>query len=482
MSVHRLSLVVALCALSHWAAKRPNIILVLTDDMGKGELGVSGNAIIKTPNLDRFSQQCLRFTNFHVAQSCAPTRAQLMSGRHEFYAGVTHTICDREYLNPKLEILPQYLKKDGYQTGMFGKWHLGGGKKGPGYAPHERGFDEAIFTSNQLGRTNPKLSHNGKMRTFNGYCVDVVFSECMKWVDEIRSRDAPYFAYVATSAPHVPLAAPAEYRELYADAPLTSKAKTYYAMISNIDSNFGKLLGWLDDKKGAKRETIVIFMTDNGHAISGASGAGHDKYGTLSNKGLFNAGMRGGKGQPWQGGTCVPFFMRWPSVVKDGHDDPTLASGMDLLPTLAEIAGIPIKDTGVQGVSLLPNILQEPTGVPDDRLLFSHKGRWHSSEFLQDYQYVYASVCSKRYRLLWNEGQRPELYDYLNDPGEKANIIDQHPELVDTLTTRFNAWWEDSRTHMVNDLAQIQSGKFVSRKTRGTPAQWREQELRTDKK
>jgi arylsulfatase len=114
--------------------------------------------------------------------------------------------------------------------------------------------------------------------------------------------------------------------------------------------------------------------------------------------------MRGGKGQPWQGGTCVPFFMRWPSVVKDGHDDPTLASGMDLLPTLAEIAGIPIKDTGVQGVSLLPNILQEPTGVPDDRLLFSHKGRWHSSEFLQDYQYVYASVCSKRYRLLWNEG------------------------------------------------------------------------------
>jgi len=454
------------------SSEKPNVIFILTDDMGKGELGFYGNTIIRTPHLDRFAEDCLRFTNFHVAQSCSPTRAQLMSGRHEFYAGVTHTTSDREKLSPGLKLLPAYLKGAGYRTAMFGKWHLGGSRRAQVYYPHNRGFDTALSTGNQLKRFDPSLNHNGTMEPFKGYCVDVLFSECMKWVDANESENAPCFAYLATSAPHVPLDAPKEVTDLYADAPLSEKAKTYYAMISNIDMNFGKLMTWLDRKKGAARGTIVIFMTDNGHAISGCSQVGHDEYGFLKEGGLYNANMRGGKAQPWQGGTCVPFFIRWPGVIPQGRDDATLTSAMDLVPTLSEIAGVPCDDSGIQGISLLPNILGKPTKVPESRMLFSHKGRWHSSEFLDDYRYVYASVFTERYRLVWNKIQQIELYDYVADPQETNNIIHGHPELVATLKAKYDVWWEDSKKYMVNDLEQIETGNFCVRLQHGTPAQW----------
>ena len=379
-------------------------------------------------------------------------------------------------LNSKLTILPQYLKKGGYKTAMFGKWHLGGNSKHPEYMPHKRGFDTALFTGNQLKRFDPGLNHNGDNEQFKGYCVDVLFSEFMKWTDNHNSDSAPYFAYIATSAPHVPLAAPKEFTDMYVDAPLSEKPKTYYAMISNIDANFGKLLAWLDGRKQKRRETIVIFMTDNGHAISGAGGVGHNKYGFQGKNGLYNANMRGGKAQPWHGGTCVPFFMRWPGVIKRGRDDNTLTSAMDILPTLVEIAGVPYTDPGIQGTSLLPNILQRPTHIPDKRLLFSHKGRWHSSEFLEDYKYVYVSVFSKRHRLVWNEGQFPELFDYVSDPQETKNVIRDHPELVAAMKSTYDKWWEGAKQCMTNDLEQIRTGKFVVRSKGGNPAKWREQE------
>jgi len=211
---------------------------------------------------------------------------------------------------------------------------------------------------------------------------------------------------------------------------------------------------------------------NNGHAISGCAQVGHDEYGFLKRGGLYNAGMRGGKAQPWQGGTCVPFFIRWPGVIQQGRNDATLTSAMDLVPTLAEIAGVPCGDPGVQGISLLPNILKKPTNVPDSRMLFSHKGRWHSSEFLKDYRYVYASVFTERYRLVWNKIQQIELYDYVADPQETNNIIHEHPELVATLKARYDAWWEDSKRYMVNDQRQIETGNFRVRLQHGTPAQW----------
>jgi len=456
---------------------QPNIIFVLTDDMAHGELGINGNTIIKTPHIDKFSKDCLQFTNYNVAPTCAPSRAQIMTGRHEFYAGITHTICNRENLNENIILLPQHLKNAGYQTAMFGKWHLAS-KNNVKLAPHNRGFDTAIYTYNQLKRFDPVLSHNGQIKKYKGYCVDVVFEQFTKWVDNTINDKSPYFAYIATSAPHTPLAAPQKYIDLYKNTSLTEKQQIYYGMISNIDDNMGKLLHWLDNKKKCARETIVIFMTDNGHAISGPAGAGHDKYGFLTQGGLYNDGQRGGKTQSWRGSVRVPFLLRWPKIVTKGKKNKVLSSGIDILPTLTDIAGIAVEDPDIQGVSLLHNILGKGNNVSEDRLLYSHVGRWKSSEFLNDYKYVYASVFSKQYRLTWNKGQHPELYNYINDPGETTDITEQHPLLVQKMKNAYDQWWENSKKYMINDLKQIKKGEFhVQKNIQGKPSVWRQQEL-----
>jgi arylsulfatase A-like enzyme len=336
---------------------KPNIILVMSDDMGWGELGMTGNKLINTPNIDKLSAESLQFTNFNVAASCAPTRAQMMSGRHEFTVGVTHTVLRRMNLRDDITILPQYMKRTGYQTAMFGKWHLSEektGLTGKPLEPHERGFDHALWTFNQLKRFDPPLNLNGKMTKHKGYCADVLFNEAMKWMDGADATK-PFFTYIPTSIPHAPIAAPQEFIDLYKDTKLTKKQKGYYAMVSALDANMGRLMKWMDQKT-FPRKTILIFMTDNGHAIGGASGAGHDDDGFLQESGLYNAGMRGAKGQAWYGSTRVPFLIRWPGVTQAGETN-SLASATDLLPTFAAIAGVKLDDAKITGDSLLPDIM-----------------------------------------------------------------------------------------------------------------------------
>jgi arylsulfatase len=438
--------------------EKPNIILFITDDMSWGELSMSGNPIIQTPHIDKFSEQSLRFTNFHVAPTCAPTRAQIMSGRHEFATGVTHTIDTRKHLRDDIKILPQYLKEAGYQTGMFGKWHLGEGKglTGKPLHPDERGFDTAIWHMNQLGRFDPWLTHNGKKEKFEGYCGDVVFDQAMKWMDELE-EEAPFFAYVATSIPHVPLKAPQEYVDLYKDSGLTEKEQVFYAMVTAADDNMGRLLAWLDTKP-YRDNTIVIFMTDNGHAISSPQGAGHGADGFLKANGLFNAGLRGGKGQSWQGSTGVPFFVRWPDAIKPGTTD-LLSSGTDLLPTFAELGGVPVDDANVTGYSLVADFLGKQSSVPDNRVLISHKGRWKESEALEESKHSYAAIFTKQYRLTWGHNKQAELFDYKNARGETEDILSQHPELAEQLKKQYDGWWEDVKKEMVNDLALIEESQ-----------------------
>ncbi|HUV64693.1 MAG TPA: arylsulfatase [Sedimentisphaerales bacterium] len=439
---------------------KPNIILVLTDDNAWGELGQSGNKLIKTPNIDRLAEQSLRFTNYHVAPSCSPSRAELMSGKHEFFVGVTHTILGRENLRDDIEILPQIMKRGGYQTGMFGKWHLASektGLTGKSLAPYDRGFDTAIYTYNQLGRFDPKLNHNGEIKQHKGYCADVLFEQGMKWMESC-DKDKPYFMYLATSIPHVPLAAPQRFIDLYAGSGLTKNQQVYYAMVSAADENVGKLMAWLGRQK-SKRETILIFMTDNGHAIAGAPGAGHDHDGFLKEGGLFNAGFRGGKGQQWRGSTCVPFILRWPGVTKPNSTDNTLTSALDILPTFAEIAGVKLSDPELQGYSLLPNVLGKSTKVPSDRMLFTHVGRWESSDLMEQSQFKGASVLTSRYRLTWEKGVR-KLYAYADDRGELTDVAAQHPEVVEELTKAQDKWWQEAKKGMVNDLEQIRTGKI----------------------
>ena len=208
--------------------KKPNIILVMTDDQGYGDLGCHGNPVLKTPHIDQFYSEALRFTEFHVSPTCAPTRSALMTGRHEFRNGVTHTINERERLTLKATTVAQLLKSVGYQTGIFGKWHLG---DEAAYQPDQRGFAECfIHGAGGIGQTyagscgdapnnsyfNPAILHNRVFEKTAGYCTDVFFGQAEKWIDQQRKTDAPFFAYITPNAPHGPLDCPPEYEQKYA--------------------------------------------------------------------------------------------------------------------------------------------------------------------------------------------------------------------------------------------------------------------------
>ena len=201
-------------------SSRPNIVFVLTDDQGYGDIAAHGNPVIKTPNLDRLHSESVRFTDFHASPTCAPTRAALMTGRHEFKSGVTHTIFERERMSLKSTTIAQVLKSTGYTTGIFGKWHLGDAEP---YQPQQRGFDEVFIhgcggigqeypgsCADAPGNTyfDPVLRHNGRFERTQGYCTDVFFNEALSWIEKKKDARSPFFAYIATNAPHEPLICP----------------------------------------------------------------------------------------------------------------------------------------------------------------------------------------------------------------------------------------------------------------------------------
>jgi arylsulfatase len=422
---------------------RPNIVLVITDDQGFGELGCHGNPIIKTPNLDRLHAESVRLTDFHVSPTCSPTRCSLMTGRHEFRSGVTHTILERERMSLKATTIAEVLKSAGYATGIFGKWHLG--DEAP-YQPGRRGFDETfIHGAGGIGQTypgscgdapgntyfSPAILHNGVFEKTEGFCTDVFFRQAIKWIDAQRATAAPFFAQITTNAPHGPYVCPEEYARMYEGQGLNADATAYYGMISNIDDNVGKLLAQLK-AWDLERKTLVIFMTDNGHSIGS----------------LYNAGMRGAKGTPYQGGTRVPAFFRWPGVLPAGVDVDKLAAHVDLFPTLAEIAGAAIPaDVALDGRSLLP-ILKDGGSEWPDRYLFTHVGRWPRGKAAES-KYANCAVRNSRFRLVNNK----ELHDIENDPGETKNVIDEHPEAVAAMRAAYDQWWSEVLPALENEDA-----------------------------
>lgn len=433
------------------AAAKPNLVLIMPDDMGWGDLAVHGNPLIQTPHLDQLHGQSVRFTDFHVSPTCAPTRSALMTGRHEFKNGVTHTILERERLTLRATTLAQVLQRAGYTTGIFGKWHLGDEAE---YQPERRGFDEVyIHGAGGIGQTypgsggdfpnnkyfDPALLHNGTIVKTKGYCTDLFFNQAINWMGERRAAGKPFFAYITPNAPHGPLVSPgAPYDQLYAGKeingkPLNDGDVAYYAMISNIDDNVGKLLAKLKDW-GLERDTLVIFLSDNG--------------GTHTR--LFSGGFRGGKGQVYHGGTHAPSFWRWPAAFPGGVDCSALSAHIDVLPTLAEIIGAPI--TGelaqqVEGRSLWP-LLKNPQAAWPDRLLVSHQGRWPRGQAAQS-KFKNCSIRNARFRLVNNT----DLYDLKSDPGETTNVIAQHPEVAAQLRAAYDQWWRETLPLMVNEDA-----------------------------
>lgn len=439
------------------AGSRPNIILVMTDDQGMGDLSCFGNEVLRTPNLDQFYKLSTRFTDFHVSPTCSPTRSSIFSGRHEFRNGVTHTIKERERMALSTTTFPQLLQKQGYQTGIFGKWHLG---DEDAYQPYNRGFHEvfihgaggigqsyegscADFPPNRASDTlyfDNVLLHNDTLVQTEGFCTDVFFQAALGWIKRQHESKTPFFAYIAPNAPHGPMIAPEKYTKRFAEMGWDKDTQGRYGMIENIDDNFGLLMTKLDEWK-LWDNTLVIFMTDNGQA---------SRNGTLNGKRVtvHTAGFKTGKGSPYEGGTHVPAFWRWQGKLGEGVDIPALTAHVDLYRTFCELAGAEIPDAvqPIDGRTLLP-LLEDPNAEWPDRNLFVHVGRWEKGSDPNASKYQACAVRSARWRFVNNK----ELYDISADPYEKTDVAAGRPEVVAGLRAAYDAWWAETIPWMVNE-------------------------------
>jgi len=426
----------------------PNIILILTDDQGYGDVGCHGHPYLKTPNIDRLYAESSRLTDFHVSPTCSPTRAALMTGRLPFKNGVTHTILERERMTLDATTIAEVLRHAGYTTGIFGKWHLGDEEA---YQPHNRGFDEAFIhggggigqkfpgscadapPNSQNRYFDPVIRHNGSFVQTEGYCTDIFFRQAMGWIE--AKKNQPFFAYISTNAPHGPFICPPEFQAPYEPHSKSKETAAFYGMIANIDFNVGLLMSGLK-KSGLDENTLVIFMTDNGSA-----------------RGDFNAGMRGTKGSVHQGGSRVPAFFRWPSRLKVGEDFPQLTRHVDIFPTLTAIAGADVP-AGLDGRNLSP-LLTGQTSTWSDRLTFFHRGRWGKKGLEGKWggkgpdsgKNMQFAVRSERFRLVGST----QIFDIDADPGEKTNLIKEYPEQAELMLAAYHAWWDEVRPMMVNE-------------------------------
>ena len=437
------------------AGSRPNILVILTDDQGYGDTSGHQHPFLKTPNLDRLEREGRSFKNFFVSPTCSPTRSALMTGRHEFFNGVTHTILERERLTLDAVTIAQVLQESGYHTGVFGKWHLG--DEDP-YQPNRRGFDESfIHGAGGIGQSfpgscgdapgnsyfNPTILHNGTFEKTQGYCTDVFFDRAQKWIRSTQSAPdkQPFFCWLATNAPHDPYNAKPQDAARFASLNVDDKLKNFYGMIENIDANVGDMLSCLD-QLGIAENTLVVFMNDNGTSI-----------GTQQH----NAQMRGGKGTAWLGGTRANAFWHWPSKIQPG-DSQALTAHIDLFRTLAALAGSELNDRAnrqAQGRNLL-ELLENPQAPWDDRFLMTHFGRWAKGDNPDTQKYRQAAVRNTQYTLVSPQGSKQpdwQLYDVIDDPSQSKNIASTHPDTVAMLAKEFENWWDAVQPYLVNEQA-----------------------------
>jgi len=409
---------------------RPNVIIVMTDDQGYGDLAYHGNPIVKTPNLDAFAKQSFELTNFHVGTTCTPTRAGIMTGRNANRNNAWHTIAGCSILLEDEETIAEVFRDNGYNTGMFGKWHLGDNYP---FRPHDRGFQNAFYHGGGGVQQTPDYWNNdyfddtyfrnGKPEKTSGYCTDVWFDEAIAYT--IKQKDQPFFMYLALNAAHGPFNVPEKYEQLYATAPLTDIQKRFYGMVTNIDDNFGRLISHLKETNQFNN-TIIIFTTDNGTARGIVNVKGSDEI--LG----YNAGLRGIKGSHYDGGHKVPFFISWPNgniLQKTKSND--LVAHVDLLPTLTNMAGISFSSKKpLDGKNMAAIFKGEKTDT--QRMLVIDTQRNQLPENGRN-----PSVMQGDWRLV----NGSELYNTLDDPGQENDISAAHPEKVKNLQDFYDEWW-----------------------------------------
>jgi len=429
-------LAISITAKAAFAAGPPNVVLVVTDDQGYGDLGCLGNPVLKTPHLDALYRESVRLTDYHVSPTCSPTRAALQTGHWTNRTGAWHTIMGRSILRADEVTMGDVFLAAGYATGMFGKWHLGDNYP---YRPEDRGYGEVMrHGGGGVGQTpdywdnayfDGSYFHNSKPVPVEGYCTDVFFDYAERFIAEQHAAGRPFFAYICTNAPHGPMHAPEAYSEPY-QANGTHVAN-FLGMIANIDDNVGKLRRFLADE-GLDKNTLFIFTTDNG---------------TSSGHRVFNAGMRGNKGSPYDGGHRVPFFAHWPAGgLTGGRDVTPLTAHVDILPTLIDLCGIePSVDLQFDGVSLRP--LLDERADPDS-------AEWSQRMLITDSQRVkdpikwrQSSVMTSRWRLI----NGSELYDMPADPGQQKDVAGEHPDVVRRLRDFYDAWWTELEPTFAQD-------------------------------
>ena len=411
--------------------QKPNIIIIITDDQGYGDIGFNNNSQILTSNLDLLASQSIRFNNFYVSPVCAPTRSSLLTGRYSLRTGVTDTYNGGAMMSTDELTLSEILRENNYNTGIFGKWHLGDSYP---FRPTDQGFNESLihlsggigqvgdFTNYYAGNRSyfdPILWHNNEQKKYDGYCSDIFTDEALKFIESNKSNQ--FFCYLSFNAPHTPLQLPEKYYDLYKDLDPSliyedekikmskkdiNDAKKIYGMITNIDHNVGKLIKKLKELK-IDKNTILIFMTDNG-----------------AQQKRYASNLRGLKGKVYEGGIKVPFYLKFPKIHgNNGKDINSLSAHIDVLPSLLNLCDIEIpKDIKIDGKNFLNKSLEE-------RSFFSYWTR-KSPELYQN-----MSLNKGKYKLVGNTNydspiESFELFDIDRDPYEIENLIDNKKELA----------------------------------------------------
>ena len=433
----------------------PNVVIVITDDQGYGDLSCHGNPVLKTPSLDAMYAESVRLTDYHVSPTCAPTRSSLQSGHWANRTGVWHTIMGRSMLRVGEPTIGEVFSNAGYATGMFGKWHLGDNYP---FRPEDRGYTHVLrHGGGGVGQTPDFWDNayfddtyflNGTPTKFKGYCTDVFFENAKQFITEQAEANKPFVAYISTNAPHGPLHAPEESAKKYADQ--NKKLANFFGMIDNIDTNVGQLRAFLAEKNLAEN-TIFIFTTDNG---------------TAGGQNVFNAQMRGKKGSQYDGGHRVPFFVYWPAgELNRPTDVKPITHAVDVLPTLIDLCKLKVEDKLQFDGKSIASLLR---GKPDPEVDWNNRVMITDSQRVKDpIMWKTSSVMTSRWRLI--DGK--ELYDMDADPSQKRDVAAAYPAEVRELRAHYQTWWEEIKPSF-SDATAIIVGNSAENPARLTCHDW----------
>ncbi|HTU24772.1 MAG TPA: arylsulfatase [Pirellulales bacterium] len=427
--------------------RRPNVIVVLSDDQGYGDFACLGNPVAKTPNMDKLFSQSVRLTDFHVAPMCTPTRGELMTGLDALHSGASSVCAGRSFIRRGIPIMPEIFAASGYRTAHFGKWHLGNSYP---HLPHQRGFQESVYLLGwgitslpdvwQNDCFDGRFYHNGVLQEYPGYCTDVWFDLSMAWIRQQQAAGEPFFLYLPTNAVHGPHWVAEKYKQPYRD----QAQPEFWGMLANLDENLGRLMTMLDET-GLADNTILIYFNDNG--------------GTNGVK-IFNAGMRGGKTTLYDGGHRAACFIRWPAGgLGAPRDVPELTEVQDLLPTFIDLCGLKAPAGAHFDGTSLAGLLKGTSDRLPERMLVVQYGQTPTKGN--------AAVLWKRWRLV----NDTELYDLATDPGQTKNVAAEHADVVERMREHYNAWW-DGVAPKLEDFSPISIGDDAENPVCMTAVDW----------